>query len=68
MSKVDSTKIQIKTLPQIKARAKSVAYDRGLSLTEFILQAIAKEGDEELKKLIYKDLLGRTKPGRPITG
>lgn len=60
-------KFQINTLPAIKARAKAVAYDRGLSLTEFVLLALAKEGDKELKKLIEKDLQDRTKPGRPTS-
>lgn len=62
-----SIKFQINTLPEIKDRAKAVAYDRGMSLTEFVLQALAKEGDKELKKLIEKDLTGRAKPGRPTS-
>lgn len=45
-------------------RAKAVAYGRGQTLTEFVLQAIAKEGnDEELKKLVEKDLSSRKKTG-----
>jgi hypothetical protein len=45
-------------------RAKAVAYGRGLNLTEFVLKAIAKEGeDEELKRLIEKDLAERKKTG-----
>ncbi len=62
-----SIKFQINTLPEIKARAKAVAYDRNLSLTEFVLLSLAKEGDKELKRLIEKDLKGRTKPGRPTS-
>ncbi len=45
-------------------RAKAVAYGRGQTLTEFVLQAISKEGnDEELKKLVEKDLATRKKTG-----
>lgn len=45
-------------------RAKAVAYGRGQTLTEFVLQAIAKEGkDDELKRLVEKDLGTRKKTG-----
>ena len=45
-------------------RAKAIAYGRGLTLTEFVLHAIAKEGnDEGLKKLVEKDLATRKKTG-----
>ncbi len=44
-------------------RAKQVAWERGLTLTEFVLGAIAKEDDEKLKKLVEKDLGGRKKTG-----
>lgn len=58
-------KFQIDAKPEIRDRAKAVAYGRGLSLTEFVLQALAKEGDKELAKLIEQDLKERTRPGRP---
>jgi hypothetical protein len=58
-------RFQINASPETLNRAKAIAYSRGLSLTEFVLQALAKEGDEELKKLINKDLSGRTRPGNP---
>jgi hypothetical protein len=57
-------RFQINASPATLNRAKAVAYDRGLSLTEFVLQAIAKE-DSQLKKLVEKDLSQRTKPGNP---
>jgi hypothetical protein len=45
-------------------RAKAVAYGHGQNLTEFVLRAIAKEGkDEELTRLIEKDLTERKKTG-----
>ena len=46
-------------------RAKAVAYGRGQSLTEFVLQALAKVGDKELAELIAKDVEERAKRGRP---
>lgn len=67
MAQDKTISFQINTLPEIKARAKAVAYDRNLSLTEFVLLALSKEGDKELKRLIEKDLSGRTKPGRPTS-
>jgi len=58
-------RLQINASIETLNRAKSVAYDRGLSLTEFVLQAIAKE-DDELKKLVDKELSTRAKPGNPV--
>jgi hypothetical protein len=60
-------KLQIDASSAVRERAKAVAYDRGLSLTEFVLLALAKEGDKKLTTLIEKDLGDRTKPGRPTT-
>jgi hypothetical protein len=58
-------KLQIDASAAVRERAKAVAYDRGLSLTEFVLMALSKEGDKKLASLIDKDLGDRTKPGRP---
>jgi hypothetical protein len=60
-------KLQVDASPAVRVRAKAVAYDRGLSLTEFVLLALAKEGDKKLANLIEKDLGDRTKPGRPTS-
>jgi hypothetical protein len=57
-------RFQINASTEILNRAKAVAYTRGLSLTEFVLQLLAKE-DDELEKLIEKDLSARTRPGNP---
>lgn len=57
--------IFIDALEAIRDRAKAVAYSRGLQLNEFVLQALAKQGDKELAELIKKDLSEKTKPGRP---
>jgi hypothetical protein len=60
-------KLQIDASPAVRKRAKAVAYDRGVSLTEFVLLALSKEGDKQLTALIEEDLGDRTKPGRPST-
>lgn len=60
-------KLQIDASPAVRERAKAVAYARNLSLTEFVLQALAKEDDKQLTKLIEKDLKDRTPPGRPAS-
>lgn len=49
----------------VKNRAKAIAYSKGLSLNEFVLQALANSGDKELAKLIEKDLGERQQRGRP---
>ncbi len=61
----DRPQLRIDASAGVKNRAKAVAYSRGLSLTEFVLQALAKEGDKELTKLIAKDLDDRQQRGRP---
>ena len=58
-------KFQIDTLASVRDRAKAVAYARGKQLNEFVLEALAKEGDKELADLIQKDLAQKSKPGRP---
>lgn len=65
MAKQKRVKFQIDTLEAIRDRAKVVAYSRGQQLNEFVLGALAKEGDKELTTLIKKDLAEKTKPGRP---
>lgn len=65
MANQSRPKFQVDAQIAVRDRAKAVAYARGLSLTEFVLRALAKEGDKELTKLIEQDLGSRTKPGRP---
>ncbi len=60
----DRPQLRIDASVAVKNRAKAVAYSRGLSLTELVLQALAKE-DKELAKLIAKDLDDRQQRGRP---
>lgn len=58
-------KIQVDASPKLRDRAKAVAYERGMNFNEFVLKALAKEGDKELTKLIEAELKDRTRPGRP---
>lgn len=60
----DRPQLRIDASVAVKNRAKALAYSRGLSLTELVLQALAKE-DKELAKLIAKDLDDRQQRGRP---
>ncbi len=59
-------KLQIDASADVRKRAKAIAYERDMSLTEFVLHALAKE-DKQLKKLIEKDLKDKTGPGRPTS-
>jgi hypothetical protein len=58
-------RLQINASTELINQAKAIAYSRGLSLTEYILQAMAKDGDEKLKQLVKKELGDRTRPGNP---
>ena len=57
--------LQIETSEAVRNRLKSVAYDKGQTLNEYVLRALSKTDDPELKKLIASELEGRSKPGRP---
>jgi len=65
MAAPKKVRFQINASEATRDRAKAVAYSRGLQLNEFVLQALAKEGDKELTTLVKKDLAERTRPGRP---
>ena len=57
-------RFQVAASDETLHRAKLIALERKQTLTEFVLQAIANEGkDEELKKLVEKDLSSRKKTG-----
>ena len=60
-------KLQIDASSEVRKRAKAVAYERDQSLTEFVLNALSKEGDKKLAALIEEDLKNRIGPGRPST-
>jgi antitoxin component of RelBE/YafQ-DinJ toxin-antitoxin module len=57
--------MQIRVTDDVRKRAKLVAKDNGLTLSELVLNLLAKTGDKELKNLVNKELKERPKPGRP---
>jgi hypothetical protein len=65
MATVKRTRFQIDASPTLIDQAKEVAIRRRLTLTDFVLLALAKEGDKELTKLIEKELAEKQRPGRP---
>jgi len=65
MNTPKQVKLQIDATEAIRDRAKAVAYTRGKNLNEFVLEAMAKQGDAELTEQIKKYLAEKTKPGRP---
>lgn len=58
-------RFQVNASTELINHAKAIAYGRGMSLTEYVLNAIAKDGDDEMKKLVEQELGSRTKPGNP---
>lgn len=57
--------MQIRVTDDVRKRAKLVAKDHGLTLSELVLNLLAQTGDKELKNLVNKELKERPKPGRP---
>ena len=57
--------MQIRVTDDVRKRAKVVAKENGLTLSELVLNLLAKIGDKELKNLVNKELQERPKPGRP---
>ena len=57
--------MQIRVTDDVRKRAKLVAKENGLTLSELVLNLLAKSGDKELKNLVNKELKERPKPGRP---
>ena len=57
--------MQIRVTDDLRERAKAVAKDNGLTLSELILKLLASAGDKKLKELANKELKERPKPGRP---
>jgi len=57
--------IQIDSTDEIRLRARAVALDRGFkSLTEFVYDALLKENDPKLTKLVTEFLETRRQRGR----
>jgi hypothetical protein len=57
--------LQIEVSETVRNRLKSVAYDKGQTLNEYVMRALSKTDDPELKQLITVELKKRPKPGRP---
>lgn len=58
-------KMQIDISTKAKARAKAVAADREITLSELVLTALTKLGDDKLARLIKEDLDRKAGRGRP---
>ena len=57
--------MQIRVTDDLRERAKAVAKQKGLTLSELMLQLLASTGDKQLKDLVKIELKERPKPGRP---
>ena len=57
--------MQIRVTDDLRVRAKIVAKQKGLTLSELMLQLLASTGDKQLKDLVKNELKERPKPGRP---
>lgn len=57
--------MQIRVTDDLRERAKAVAKENGLTLSELVLNLLASTGDKKLKELANKELKERPKPGRP---
>lgn len=57
--------MQIRVTDDLRERAKVVAKENGLTLSELVLKLLASTGDKKLKELAHKELKERPKPGRP---
>lgn len=57
--------MQIRVTDDLRERAKAVAKENGLTLSELVLKLLASTGDKKLKELANKELKERPKPGRP---
>ena len=57
--------LQIRVTDDLRERAKAVAKQKGLTLSELVVQLLASTGDKQLKELAKKELKERPKPGRP---
>jgi hypothetical protein len=59
--------IQVRVRESTHHQIKHLAYDKGQTIAEFILQALANQKDPELTKLIRAEIKHRPKPGMPQT-
>ena len=59
--------MQIDISTKAKARAKAVAADREMTLSELVLSALTKLGDDKLTRLIKDELENKVGRGRPAS-
>lgn len=59
--------IQFRVKHSTHHRLKVMAYHNGMTISEFMLQALVNQGDPELTKLIKAEIKHRPKPGMPQT-
>ncbi len=58
-------KMQVDVSNKVKARAKAVAADREITLSQLVLTGLSKLGDDKLAKLIKEEIENKTGRGRP---
>lgn len=58
---VPRTKLQIDISDEARAHIKALAYSKGMTLTEYVITAIADKGDAKAKKLLEKRKLNKQK-------
>ena len=57
-------RFQIDASKEIRDYVKALAYQRGMSMTEFVLTAMATAGDQKLKKLVAEELNNKTQESK----
>jgi hypothetical protein len=57
--------MQVDVSNKVKARAKAVAADREMTLSQLVLTGLSKLGDDKLAKLIKEEIENKTGRGRP---
>ena len=67
MNEQKRVRLQLDIPTDIRNRVKAIAYGRGLSLVELYLEALKSLNDDELNKLIDKELVERPAKGRPTS-
>lgn len=57
--------MQIRVTDDLRERAKAVAKNNGITLSDMVIKLLSKAGDGQLKELALRELKERPKPGRP---
>jgi antitoxin component of RelBE/YafQ-DinJ toxin-antitoxin module len=59
------TRMQIRISEALRDKARAVANEKGLTLSELVITLLGTAGDKKLKSLAEQELKERPKPGRP---